>query len=542
MVGHGQANNLKVADMNRFERKFNHSFIAFVIMTTVCFGLVSGTVFAQDKTKMELSLKEAMKLALDKNFNVQLKALDTQDASASVKGAFGIYDYNIASDVNLSSSKSRQTSSFRGSENDSRDAGITFKRNFFTGGNATLDFNIDESESNAETATLNPSYRNSLVLSLNQPLLKGFGRNIVERQIIINRNNLKVSDKEFEAQIITTLVDVKRKYLDLVSAYDALVVAEDSLDLAKQQLEINKVKVRVGTLPEIEIVQAEQQVAQSESSLVDAQIAIRRAEDNLKEALVMNNWDTVIVPTDKLKQPTGEKIDFTKAYNDALEKRTDVAILELRIDNNETNIEYAQNQTSMSLDLNARFNISSDGGTFRPTLFAKEPPEGMPLSQWETLTDMFELENRSWQVGATFGYIFGNRAAEATLISSEVAKKQNLLRKEQLRYTLAVEVREAIRELEASEAQLNARKKALEYSERQYEAEKQKFDVGTSTNFQVLDFQNRLAQARNNVIIAQIRYNKALIEMDRVTGTILERNNVRINTAEEGITGAEIAN
>lgn len=542
MVGHGQATKLKVADMNRFQRNFNRRFFTFVIVSAVCFSLVSGTLIAQEKPKVELSLKEAMKLALDKNFNVQLKALDTQNSYASLTGAFGIYDFTLSSDLNMNSSKSRQTSSFRGSENDSRDGSISLKRNFFTGGNATLAFGIAESESNAETANLNPSYGNDLTLTLNQPLLKGFGQNIVERQIIINRNNLKVSDKEFEAQIINTLVDVKRKYLDLVSAYDALVVAEDSLELAKQQLEINKIKVRIGTLPEIEIIQAEQQVASREANLIDAQIAITRADDSLKEALVMNNWETVIIPTDKLKTPDGTKFDFVEAFNKALENRTEVSVLDLRIKNNETSIEYAQNQTSMSLDVNARFVIDSSGGTFRPTLFGQKPPEGMPLSQWATITDMFGLENRSWKIGATFGYVFGNRAAEATLITNEVAKKQNILRKEQLRYTLAVEVRDAIRELEGSEAQLIARKKALEYSQKQYEAEKQKFDVGTSTNFEVLDFQNRLAQARNAVIVAQIRYNKALIEFDRATGTVLANNDVKIETEKEGIVGAKISN
>jgi outer membrane protein TolC len=101
-------------------------------------------------------------------------------------------------------------------------------------------------------------------------------------------------------------------------------------------------------------------------------------------------------------------------------------------------------------------------------------------------------------------------------------------------------VRNAIRELEASIKQLEARRKALEYAEKQYEAEKMKFDVGTSTNFQVLDFQNRLAQSRNTVLIAQIRYNKALVDYETAIGMTLKNNGVTIETAKEGTTGASM--
>lgn len=511
-----------------------------LILTVLVLLLGVTAVRAQDDGRpvMQLSLKQALQLALQKNYDVRLKALDTESAYANLLGSYSVYDYTLTQNVNFSTTNQRQTSSFSGSESDTQRASTTFGRNVFTGGDIGLSFNWSRRGTDSIQSTLNPQYSNDVTLDITQPILKNFGRNMTERQIIISRNNMKMTDASFEDQIATTLVDVQKRYWDLVSSYEALIVATDSLDLARQQLEINKVKVSVGTLPEIEIVQAEQQVAAAEAELLDAQITIRRAEDALKSALVMEDWNLRIEPTDHLVEPMQQTYDFTEAFNTAIDNRPELRQLRISLENNEINIDYARNQLMPSLNLVGSFTLSSNGGTFNPNFFGQEPPEGLPLSIGETFTDMFSGTNRSWAIGANFTYFLDNSAAEATLLGNEVAKKQNMLRMDQLRYSVAVEVRNAIRELEASIKQLEARRKALEYAEKQYEAEKMKFDVGTSTNFQVLDFQNRLAQARNTVLLAQIRYNRALVDYETAIGMTLKNNGVTIETAKEGTTGA----
>lgn len=502
----------------------------------------TGSLYAQDAERpvQQISLREAMRLALEKNFDIQARALDSESAYANIVGSYSIYDYVVNQSLNLTETNQRQINQFQGGLRHNQSLRTTLQRNFFTGAGVSVNLNMNRSGSNAITSTLNPQFGDTMTFSIDQPLLKGFGRLATERQIIVNRNNLKISDNAFEGQVITTLVDVQSRYWDLVAAHEALKVAQDSLELARQQLENNKVKVRVGTLPEIEIIQAEQQVALSESALLDAQVNILRAEDNLKRAIVMDDWKISLLPTDKLSDPHEEVFDFEKASRTAFDKRPEVRDLDLRIENNEVAIKYAKNQLKPGLNLQASYDLFSSGGTFTPTFFGQEPPAGLPLSFTETFTDIFSGTNRTWEVGFTFSYIFGNNNAKASLMSGEISKRQNELRRDQLRYNIEVEVRNAIRELEAAAKQLEARRKSLLYAQRQYEAEQLKFANGTSTNFQVLEFQNRLASARNQVIIAQVRYNKALIDFDSATGMLLEKNIITIQTTKEGITGASM--
>lgn len=532
----------KIAVLKALDGKSLFYILTVTALMILMLLAVSKHLYAQDQEGplMKISLHEAMRLALEKNFDIRSRALDSENAYANIIGSYSIYDYIVNESLGFTQTNQRQVNQFQGGIRHSQTLRTSLQRNFFTGANASINLNMNRSGNNAITSTLNPQFSDTMTFSIEQPILKGFGRLATERQIIISRNNLKISDTAFESQVITTLVNVQNRYWDLVSAYDALTVARDSLKLARQQLENNKVKVRVGTLPEIEIVQAEQQVALSESALLDAQINILRTEDNLKQAIVMDDWNVKLEPTDKLSDPSGEKFDFKKSYETALENRPEVRDLDLRIENNEVNIKYAKNQLMPNLSLQASYDMFSSGGTFTPNFFGQEPPAGLPLSFSETFSDVFSNTNRTWNVGVGFTYIFGNSSAKANLMAGEIGKRQNELRRDQLRYTIAVEVRNAIRELEAAAKQLEARRKSLVYAQRQYEAEQLKFANGTSTNFQVLDFQNRLASARNQVIIAQVRYNKARTDFDSATGTLLEKHNISIQTTKEGISGASM--
>jgi outer membrane protein len=510
-----------------------------MLLTLVSFSSAQVMNSAEGEA-LELSLDQAIEMALTRNYDIQLRALDSEISFANLNGAFGIYDITLSSNFSWDETKQRQYSTFQASESNGQSLRNVLSKAFQWGTRAQVTHNTSRDASDSIQTTLNPSYRNSVDFSVEQPLLKDFGSLATERTIMVNRNSTKQSEIDFESQIIATVVDVKSKYLNLVSSYEALKVAEDSLELAKQQLEKNKFQVEIGTLPEIEIIQAEQAVAQRESELLDAQTAILQAQDNLKAAIVMDDWGIVIVPTDELTEPDTNEYEYDKALQAALDNRPEVRSLDISLETNDIQIQYSENQLKPTLNLQASLNLYSSGGTFTPNFFGQQPPEGLPLSYFETVKDSFGFDNYNWALGAAFTYVFGNEAAEANLAVNKIRKRQNQLQKDKLRYTIAVDVRDAIRELESAEASLEARRKSLLYAERQYEAEKQKFEAGTSTNFEVLNFQNGLVNARNLVILAQIRYNRALIQYDRATGTLLSKNNIEIETTEAGISGASV--
>ena len=64
--------------------------------------------------------------------------------------------------------------------------------------------------------------------------------------------------------------------------------------------------------------------------------------------------------------------------------------------------------------------------------------------------------------------------------------------------------------------------------------ERQTFGVGLSTNLQVIQYEDFLAQSRSTEVASRGAYVKAKIALQRATGTILDDNHVAIDEAYRG--------
>ena len=65
--------------------------------------------------------------------------------------------------------------------------------------------------------------------------------------------------------------------------------------------------------------------------------------------------------------------------------------------------------------------------------------------------------------------------------------------------------------------------------------EQEKFDVGLSTNFLVIQYQSYVAQARSTEVASLDAYAKAKVQYERSTGLTLNNHNVSIDEAFKGV-------
>ena len=65
-------------------------------------------------------------------------------------------------------------------------------------------------------------------------------------------------------------------------------------------------------------------------------------------------------------------------------------------------------------------------------------------------------------------------------------------------------------------------------AEEQLDAEEKKFEVGTSTNFQVLEFQKDLTESIMNEVMARIEFNKSKYDLEKTVGTFLDAWDIQI--------------
>jgi len=108
------------------------------------------------------------------------------------------------------------------------------------------------------------------------------------------------------------------------------------------------------------------------------------------------------------------------------------------------------------------------------------------------------------------------------------------VRRQQLEDQARLEVANAQVSVQQARASYEAAAQTRILQEQSVVVEQQKFDVGLSTNFQVIQYQSFLAQARSTEVAAKGAYAKARIALERATGSILETNHISIDEAYEG--------
>jgi outer membrane protein TolC len=85
--------------------------------------------------------------------------------------------------------------------------------------------------------------------------------------------------------------------------------------------------------------------------------------------------------------------------------------------------------------------------------------------------------------------------------------------------------------VESGVERVQASQAAREFAQKTLEAEQSKFEVGMSTNYNVILSQRDLATAQSNELLAILNYRKSLVELERVQQTTLSNLNITVINA-----------
>src|SRR6185436_14883365 len=105
-----------------------------------------------------------------------------------------------------------------------------------TGTTVGVDFDLNRNSTNSAFTTFNPAWSGTMRYSATQHFLKDYGRVINARQFKVAKNNVELSDNQFERQVIELVTQAEKSYWDLVFTFDDLKVKQRSLDLSNKTL------------------------------------------------------------------------------------------------------------------------------------------------------------------------------------------------------------------------------------------------------------------------------------------------------------------
>lgn len=474
---------------------------------------------------LQLSMDQAVQMAMDTNLGIKSQRLGLDVAAQRIAGAHAAFNPQLSSGFTRVSSQSVPTDFTQGSaiitsHNVSASGGVQAALPWL-GGGYSVNWSGNRATTQGGNSSFNPRLGSTLSLSFQQPLWRNFLTDANRTGVETSEHQRTIADLQLQQRIVAIQAGVRNAYLTLISAIQGQAVAQQNMDLAQESLKEARARVAVGTDPQIEIVQAEAQVAGMQEQLIVAQAAIGAAEDSLR-ALIMDPgrsdyWQARLVPTDTI-QLTPRTIDLDAAIKTALDGRLDLQVAQRSLDITDLNIRLDRNNTHPLVNLNVNYTATGTGGTqlvfgsgFPPPVLSRTDRNFRSV-----LSDTFGGAYPTWRATVSVNYPLGRSSAEASLAEAQLQRQQQAIGIQSLELQIVQQVRQAARNVESSYQRVQAASAALQATQRQLDAEKRKFDVGLGTTFELQTYQLQLAGARQNDLNAKIAYNRALIAFDTV--------------------------
>jgi len=487
----------------------------------------------------DLELSAMLKGAMKENVDLASNAIDVQISEANILVALGEYDVFLTAGATVAYSETPQ----RGSQftlslgNRSLSGFVGFRRKLEIGG--TIDLRIDASRqqslqpvnignANAGSTTLS-TYRIAPTLTLTQPLLRGAGLKVNRAEI--NKAKIAVSQTE-AAQIITAqnlLRDLVSAYWDVLFAHRDLQNKRNSVELAKSQLERTRALVDAGRQSPVEAKAVEQALAARESDVLNAENTLLDRSLTLRTLMGQDfsRRDVlgVLPATDPVVRPRA--VNVKDEVDRALQQNPQIRQLELALASGRIDELVAANQRLPQLDFSGSFTPQGRSIDRSPQQQTGDP--GTEGNWGEAFRNFFSEQPRSdglladWTISGslTLTWDVQNRAAKGRHQVAKLQIRKAEVNLQRARQTVAAGVIRSANGLRTAGKVMDVAQISVELAQENLAAEQARFEVGRSTNYDVLLRLDELDRQWAAALSAQVNYLKALVQLQALNGEIL---------------------
>jgi outer membrane protein len=477
--------------------------------------------------RVDLSIEDAVARARDKNIDIGVARITPRLTDFTIAGLEANYRLNATSALGKRNNTTAVTNQTQGGTGTSQTTGTAswqggLAQNMkWHGGSWNAGWTNSRIATSNVFATRNPTYNAGLTGAVTQPLLRGWRidstRAALKTNVIVQQND----EITVQSTVSTTMANTRNAYWDLVFAIQAVEAAQNSLDISSKLVSDNQARVEIGTLAPIDIKSAEAEQASRRLTLVQAQATVRTAELALKRLIVSGTddpmWTSSINPVDR-PAAIPEPINVDAAVTRALRERTDIqqSLNNLKI--SDINLRNQVESTRPQLDLVGSYGLSGAGGTqiIRAPGLGGEILNTIPSGYFVALRNLGGFNLPAWNLQLNFALPLGESAAQANVARSKLSLDQANANLKALQLQIATDVANAALTVQSSLESVQASAKAKELAQERLNAMQSKFEVGMSTNYEVVQAQRDFLDSQNNELRALLNYRKALVNFETV--------------------------
>jgi outer membrane protein len=521
-------------------------------------------------TDKELTLEDALAMALANNKDIDSSRIDRDKAVNSVSGAKGSFDPRIGGTTSFQKNVTPVASSLGGSASGAVTGRNSLADPQFSGSlpwlgtSYQLDFSSSRTTTNNSFTQLNPQYPTSLNFSFTQPLWRNLRYDDNRHRLEVAKKNLSLTDEQFRQRVMQIVTQTEQAYWDLAFAYGNLAVQLDAVRIGREQDESNRRQQEQGLLAPIDVVAAQRQLATFEGNAYSAQETLTSAENTLKTLILPDRtdptWSNALIPITPVNV-SPPVTPLQDAVREGLTNRPELAQVQISSEINETDNRFYREQSKPQVDLVATHTNAGLAGIQLPSapnpftagladltvrlndlsvLAGLQPlpstsggsggglPPLLVGSYGQSLNNLFNGNFPTTQVQLRLSLPLRNRTAEANLNNSLAETRRIRNQRQQTEQSIEASVRNAMQSVESAKARLESARVARESAEEQYQSEQRQFRAGTSTLFLVQQRQSDMITARSQERRAEADLGKAIATFELATGTILQTNNIQL--------------
>ena len=479
---------------------------------------------------VNLSLKDLIKKVLQRNNEVLKQSNQVQISQEQIKYERGIYDpifstsYNKISTHIPNSTENwivRYQEEYKDKIN-SVDVGISGVVQ--SGANWNLKFTNNSKQSSLieQYKSYDTEYDSSVKLQLEQPLLKGFGQNIVEAKLNLAKIEKDTSQNIYEQKMMELQGLVIQLYWKWYGAEKIYQSWEKSIESAEKSLIELKARAEFGKIAQTDLLEATSSINLRKSEYENAKSKVFEVKNQILTLLNLNSIDYKHLNFKITDSPDDDKsklLDLDTYAKMALENLPEYKALKKSLEKELLQVEFAQNQKLPQL-----------------TFVSSAETHSLEEKNRVSIDESFGKDFVSWSLGLKFSMPLFNTQADSSLNIAKLRLKQIYNDKASMEKNIVNSLSTKIDAVESANKQSMLYKEGLELKKQLLDIEYEKLYSG-KTSARVLfdkeeDYMNYQRKFLNSIISQKT--SEALLLMS--TGNLFAKYDIKLSEFNVGNT------
>ena len=305
---------------------------------------------------------------------------------------------------------------------------------------------------------------------------------------------LKSSDFDLLTAKQQVRLDTASNYYEVLMRASTVTVCQEQLDSYKAHLKNVQAQFAAGTVPKLDVLSTETQLASAEKDLIAAKKDYSVAMAKLNNSIGLPQ-DSQLILKDELKQIKYE-LKVEDCISQALKSRPEALKSVLGIENAKVKVKSAKSGYLPTVGLTATKGWGDD--TFPGT------------------------EDAGWSVGlGVTWHLYDSSSTKSSVEMANSDVNKAILTDKKNKDGIELEVRQAYLSLRAAEQQIEAAKAGITQAQEAYKIAQVRYSAGVGTNTDVLDAETKLTEAKNNHNSALYQYNVSKANLDKAIGAAI---------------------